>query len=245
MAFRSGNPALNVKTFENVTVNRSEGVMTLEGTVNKIGILLITVVVICGGIMQFAPTTLYFPLMITGAIGALIMGIVTTVSKVKAPVTAPVYAVFEGLFLGGISSFANALYPGVVTQAVLLTFGVFFSLLVAYKSGLIKPTENFKLGLSAAIGGISLLYLTNFIMSMFGHPLGIVSSNSLFSIGLSVVIVAVAAFTLVLDFDFIEDACDKGAPKYMEWYGAYGLLVSLVWLYVEILRLLMKLQSRR
>ena len=149
--------------------------------------------------------------------------------------------------LGGISYFYNYLYGGIVTNAILLTIGILVSLLIAYRSGFIKATENFKLGIFAATGGIAILYIVNFIMSFFSSGLGIMSIDnaSPLSIGFSVFIVIIASLNLVLDFDFIEEGAEKGAPKYMEWYGAFGLLVTLIWLYLEILRLLAKLNSRR
>ena len=139
----------------------------------------------------------------------------------------------------------NNMYPGIVVQAVFLTFGTLGALLLAYKSGLIEATENFKLGVAAATGGIAILYLINFIMSFFGSGVGVISSNDTMGILFSGFVVVIAALNLVLDFDFIEEGAEKGAPKYMEWYGAFGLLVTLIWLYLEILRLLAKLQSRR
>jgi uncharacterized YccA/Bax inhibitor family protein len=139
----------------------------------------------------------------------------------------------------------NAMYPGIVVQAVFLTFGTLGALLLAYKSGLIAATENFKLGIAAATGGIAILYLINFIMGFFGSGIGIISSNNNMGILFSGFVVVIAALNLVLDFDFIEEGAEMGAPKYMEWYGAFGLLVTLIWLYLEILRLLAKLQSRR
>lgn len=141
----------------------------------------------------------------------------------------------------------NSLYDGIVTNAIYLTVGILLSLLMAYKSGLVKATENFKLGVVAATGGIALIYVANFIMSFFGLRMGVMdpTNASLMSIGFSIVIVVVASLNLVLDFDFIEEAAEKKAPKYMEWYGAFGLLVTLIWLYLEILRLLSKLNSRR
>ena len=136
---------------------------------------------------------------------------------------------------------------GIVTDAIFLTVGILLSLLVAYRSGYIKPTENFKLGIFAATGGIAIVYLVNFVMGFFGSSMGImqIDNASPMSIGFSVVVVIIAALNLVLDFDFIEEGAEKGAPKYMEWYGAFGLLVTLIWLYLEILRLLAKLNSRR
>jgi len=141
----------------------------------------------------------------------------------------------------------NSLYDGIVTDAIFLTVGILLSLLVAYRSGYIKPTENFKLGIFAATGGIAIVYLVNFVMGFFGSSMGImqIDNASPMSIGFSVVVVIIAALNLVLDFDFIEEGAEKGAPKYMEWYGAFGLLVTLIWLYLEILRLLAKLNSRR
>ena len=141
----------------------------------------------------------------------------------------------------------NSLYDGIVTNAIFLTVGILLALLTAYRSGIIKPTENFKLGIFAATGGIALVYFVNFIMGFFGSSMGImqIDNASPLSIGFSIVVVIIAALNLVLDFDFIEEGAENGAPKYMEWYGAFGLLVTLIWLYLEILRLLAKLNSRR
>ncbi len=152
----------------------------------------------------------------------------------------------EGLALGGISSIYAHEYTGIVQQAIFLTFGIFFTLLFAYKTKIIKATENFKLGVFAATGGIAIVYLASFVMSFFGSGMSIMDSSngSWMSIGFSLFVVVIASLNLVMDFDFIEDASEKGVPKYMEWYGAFGLLVTLVWLYLEILRLLSKLNSR-
>ena len=141
----------------------------------------------------------------------------------------------------------NSMYEGIVTNAVFLTLGILISLLIAYRSGLIKPTENFKLGIAAATGGIAIVYLVNFMMGFFGSSMGVmnVENASLMSVGFSLLVVVIAALNLILDFDFIEEGAEKGAPKYMEWYGAFGLLVTLIWLYLEILRLLAKLNSRK
>ena len=151
----------------------------------------------------------------------------------------------EGLFLGGISAMFEAQYPGLVFNAICLTFGVLFSLLFAYQTGFIKATENFKLGIFAATGSIALIYLVNMVMSFFGSGIPLIHSSGIFGIGFSLVVVGIAALNLVLDFDFIENGAEKGAPKYMEWVGALGLMVTLVWLYIELLRLLAKLQDRR
>ena len=159
---------------------------------------------------------------------------------------APVYAIAEGLLLGGISAGFEARYPGIVVQAVGCTFGTLCCLLLAYQSGMIRATENFKLGIVAATGGIALLYLVTFLAGLFGFSLfSSLYGSGLVGVGFSVVVVAIAALNLVLDFDFIEQAADRGAPKYLEWYGAFALMVTLVWLYLEILRLLAKLNDRR
>ncbi len=244
MALRSGNPTLNSKTFQDITRDSEGAVMTLDGTVNKVGILLTTVILIAGAVMFAAPPAMYGTFMAVGGIGGFIMALITIFNKEKAGVTAPIYAAFEGLFLGGLSAMYAFAYNGIVQQAVVLTFGIFFSLLLAYKSKLIKATENFKLGVAAATGGIVILYLSSFIMSLFGIQIPMLHSAGPVGIAISGVIVVIAALNLVLDFDFIEYGCDSGAPKYMEWYGAFGLIVTLVWLYVEILRLLSKLRSR-
>ena len=170
---------------------------------------------------------------------------VTSFKPAWSPYTAPAYALFEGVFLGAISGFFDSMYPGVAIQAVLLTCGTFICLLLAYRSGLIKATENFKLGIVAATGAIGLIYLASFILGMFHIQIPLIHDNGIVGIGFSLVVVVIAALNLVLDFDFIEQGEAKGAPKYMEWYASFGLLVTLVWLYIEILKLLVKLSSRR
>jgi len=183
--------------------------------------------------------------MVLGVIGGLITAIVTIFKKEWAMYTVPLYAALEGVALGGISRIFEAMYPGIVNQAVFLTFGTLGALLMAYKSGLIKATENFKLGIVAATGGIFFIYLISFILGFFGINIPLVHSNSNFGILFSFGVVVIAALNLVLDFDFIEEGSEMGAPKYMEWYATFGLLVTLIWLYLEILRLLAKLRSRR
>ena len=238
---RSGNPALNKKTFENLT-NTSGGVMTLDGAVNKTAISLL--LLMCAAYYTYSNGNL--SLIWPGFIGGFIVAMITIFKKEWSPVTVPVYAVLEGLALGGISSVYAHEYTGIVQQAIFLTFGIFATLLFAYKTKVIKPTENFKLGVFAATGGIAIVYLASFIMSMFGSGMSIMSpdDSSWMSIGFSLFVVVIASLNLVMDFDFIEEAAESGAPKYMEWYGAFGLLVTLVWLYLEILRLLAKLSGR-
>jgi len=182
---------------------------------------------------------------LVGAIGGFVVALITIFNKTWSPFTAPVYAILEGLFLGGLSSFMERFYPGIVIQAVALTFGVLFCLLAAYRSGLIKATENFKLGIVAATGSIFLIYMVTFVLGIFGVSIPYIHGSGWIGIGFSMAVVVIAALNLVLDFDFIENGAEAGAPKFMEWYAAFGLVVTLVWLYIEILRLLAKLSSRR
>ena len=250
---RSGNPALNNNTFldigsgELVTRNPGE-VMTLNGTVNKTGFMLLLLVATAAYTWSlYTPENpgAVMPWLLVGGIGGFIVALVTVFKKTWAPVTAPLYAALEGLFIGAVSAMFEAKFPGIVMQAVMLTMGVLAALLMAYKSGLIKATENFKLGVVAATGGIFLLYLVNMGMRLFGFEgFGFIHESGAMGIAFSVFVVIIAALNLVLDFDFIESGAEAGAPKYMEWYGAFGLVVTLVWLYLEILRLLAKLQSR-
>ena len=178
-------------------------------------------------------------------IGGLIVAILTIFKKHLSPITAPIYALLEGVALGGLSAFFESMYPGIVFQAVTLTFGVLFALLFAYRSGLIKVTQNFRMGVVAATGGIAIVYLVSWLMNMFtGSGISMIHESGWMGIGFSAFVVVIAALNLVLDFDFIEAGAKQGAPKYMEWYGAFGLTVTLVWLYIEILRLLSKLRSR-
>ena len=215
--------------------------MTLEGAVNKTGIGLFLIMTAA----YFTWTSPSPPIMIGGAIGGFVMALVTIFKKTWAPFTVPIYAILEGLFLGGISRFFEDRFPGIASQAIILTLGILGALLLAYKSKLIKPTENFKLGIAAATGGIFLIYMINIIMGFFGSSIPMIHESGMIGIGFSVFVVIIASLNLVLDFDFIEQGVEQGAPKYMEWYGAFGLLVTLIWLYLEILRLLAKLQSRR
>jgi uncharacterized YccA/Bax inhibitor family protein len=180
-----------------------------------------------------------------GALGGLVVAFATIFKKEWSPVTAPIYAALEGLALGGISSVLEMKYPGIAMQSVALTFATLAAMLVAYRSGLIKATEKFKIGVVAATGAIVIYYVVGFIMSLFGATMPFLQGNSTASIVVSGVIVVIAALNLILDFDFIETGVQSGAPKYLEWYGAFGLMVTLVWLYLEILRLLAKARSRR
>ena len=242
LSMRSGNPALSSETFKKIDGAATEK-MTIEGTVNKTAMSLLLLLATASYTwMNSSPG-----LMVLGFIGGFIMAIITIFKKTWAPYTVSAYALLEGLALGGISRIFEKQYPGIASQAIFLTFGILAALLIAYKTGLIKPTENFKLGVCAATGGIFIMYLISFVMSFFGSGMSILNPNnaSMLSIGFSLFVVVIASLNLVLDFDFIEEGAERGAPKYMEWYGAFGLLVTLIWLYLEILRLLSKLYSRR
>ena len=243
LSLRSGNPALSAKTFAG-SYGTFDEVMTIDGTVNRTLISLF--ILLTSGFVTFVFEILAFA--IIGMLIGIALLIATMFKPQWAPRTVPLYALFQGAALGGISFMFNQMYDGIVTQAIVLTVGIFFSLLAAYKSGFIKVTENFKLGVVAATFGIGILYVVSMFMSMFGMgqmPIMDITNSSLISIGFSLFVVVIASLNLVLDFDFIEEAAEQGVPKYMEWRAALGLMVTLVWLYIEILRLLAKLQSRR
>ncbi len=242
---RSANPALSARTFLDLPDTRGSEVMTVNGTVAKTGVLLILLTIAAAITWVLGGTALGTLLGFGGLFAGLILAIATTFKKTWAPVTAPLYAIAEGLALGLISAATNAAYPGVVLQAVGLTFGILFSLLVAYRTGLIAATENFKLGVVAATGGIAMIYLVSLGLRLFGLNMPFIHETGPIGIGFSLFVVVLAALNLVLDFDFIEKGAEHRAPKYMEWYGAFGLMVTLVWLYLEILSLLRKLNSRR
>jgi uncharacterized YccA/Bax inhibitor family protein len=244
---RTTNPALNDRVFQG---ERAFGdSMTLQGTVNKTGVLLICTVATAAWTWNLFlhthdPATLA-PLVMVGAIGGFIAALVTIFKKTWAGVTAPIYALLEGLFLGGISAMFEARFPGIAIEAVSLTFGTMVVLLLAYRSGLIPVTEKFRLGVVAATGGIVLIYVLSFILGFFGIHFTTIYGAGPIGIGFSVFVVIIAALNLVLDFDFIESGVRAGAPKYMEWYSAFGLMVTLIWLYLEMLRLLSKVRSRQ
>lgn len=221
--------------------------MTLQGTINKTLIFL--------GILGFTAMWTWnkfwlnpgsvMPFFYGGLIGGLVLCLVTVFKKEWSPVTGSLYAAAEGLFLGALSAMYEAQFQGIVLQAVLLTFGTLLALLAAYSTGLIKPTENFKLGIVAATGGIALVYLATMVLGFFNIQIPYIHGSGWIGIGFSVFVVIIAALNLVLDFDFIENGVQAGAPKYMEWYASFGLLVTLIWLYIEFLRLLSKLASNR
>jgi len=244
---RTSNPALNDKVFD-LERSATGDVMTINGTVNRTGILLCLLMLTAVFSWDKAysavnPGALY-PWLIGSAIAGFVIALITVFKKTAAPITAPIYAAVEGILLGILSAFYEMQFPGLVFQAVLLTFGTLFALLIAYRSGVIKATENFKLGVVAATGGIALIYLVTFVLSFFNVSIPFIHGSGTIGILFSLFVVVIAALNLVLDFDFIERGAERRAPKYMEWYAAFGLLVTLIWLYIEMLRLLSKLRSR-
>ncbi|MGC9158270.1 MAG: Bax inhibitor-1/YccA family protein [Terracidiphilus sp.] len=251
---KTSNPALGENTFRTLSGAQYGGVidestrMTLSGTVNKTGILLILAVASAAWtwhlFLQSHDMAAVSPLMMLGLFGGLICAMVTVFKKEWSAVTAPAYALLEGLVLGGFSAFLDLRYPGIAMEAVGLTFGTLFALLFAYRSGLIPVTQKFRLGIVAATGGIMVFYLLEMVLGFFGIQFTAVNGSGTIGIAFSLFVVAIAALNLVLDFDFIEQGVRYGAPKYMEWYGAFGIMVTLVWLYLEIIRLLSKMRSR-
>jgi uncharacterized YccA/Bax inhibitor family protein len=242
MEMKSGNPVLARDAFRSLP--RTDEPMTIGGTVNRTAMLLALLLISAGWTWgQFWTTqepAAVAPYMWGGIIGGLVAALVTVFKKNWAPVTAPIYALLEGLAVGGLSAIFELRYPGVVIQAVGLTFGTMAALLLAYRSGLIKVTDKFRMGIVAATGGIFLVYLADMILRLFGVSIPFIHESGMFGIGFSVVVVIIAALNLVLDFDLISQGARAGAPRYMEWYGAFALMVTLIWLYLEILRLLGK-----
>jgi uncharacterized YccA/Bax inhibitor family protein len=218
--------------------------MTIPGTVNKTTILLALVMLAAlwpWKLMQVDPEAAVSWLLI-GLVGGTITAFIIIFKKEWAGPLAPLYAACEGLTLGAISAFFERRYPGVVVQAVMLTMGVLATMLIIYRTGAIRATDGFKRGVIAATGAVCLVYLATLVMRAFGVPVTFMHSSGWLGIGISMVVIVIAALNLVLDFDLIEKGAANGLPKYMEWYGAFGLLVTLVWLYLELLRLLGRLR---
>jgi len=246
---RTSNPALMSDPFIRERVGSPAEAMTVSGTVQKTLILLLCVVATSvftwAQFFKTGKVEAVVPWMWGGIIGGLIASIVTIFKKEWAPITAPIYALLEGLFIGGISAVFEASYPGIVIQAAACTFGTLAAMLFVYQSGWIEVTNRFRLGVVAATGGIAIAYFITIILGFFGVPVPFIHGSGMLGIGFSLFVVAIAALNLVLDFDLIERGAKAGVPKYMEWYGAFALMVTLVWLYIEILRLLSKIRERR
>jgi uncharacterized YccA/Bax inhibitor family protein len=246
----TGNPALNAKTFAAFPrIADPSRAMTIQGTVNKtllmLALLLLPAVWVWRQYFATGTPQAIMPWLYIGVIGGLVVAVVTIFKRQWSVVTAPLYAILEGLAIGGISAFFEARFPGIVIQAVALTFGTLLCLLLVYKSRIIKVTARFRLGVVAATGGIAIIYVVTIVLGFFGINIPYIYGSGTIGIGFSLFVVTIAALNLVLDFDFIENGVAAGAPKYMEWYAAFGLMVTLIWLYLEILRLLAKISSRR
>jgi len=258
---RTSNPAMNPAIFANARGLGSADTMTIQGTVNKCFILFFLVLVSASWVWNkflaaavpgewgsqsalAAAGSAVGPYIMGGAILGLVLALVTVFNLPWAKFTAPAYALCEGLVLGGISAMYERAYPGIVVQAVALTFGTLFCMLMVYKSGLIQVNRKFILGITAATGAVCLVYFLSWILGMFGIGVPFIYGSGIFGIGFSLVVVAIAALNLVLDFYVIEQGASHNAPKYMEWYGAFALMVTLIWLYLEILRLLAKSRRR-
>lgn len=247
LPMKSGNPVLSEDVFAQwAAADRRATVMTVEGTAGK-ALILFMILVATAAIswnQALAGSSATSILMYGGLIGGLVLAFATVFKPTWSPVTAPLYAACEGLFLGAISSFFNQRYQGIVIEAVGLTFGVMFMMLAIYVTRLIRVTPQLTAAIFAATGAVCLVYLATWILGFFGISIPYIHQNGLIGIGFSLVVVGIAAFNLLLDFDMIERGAASEAPKFMEWYGAFGLMVTLIWLYLEILRLLSKLRSR-
>ncbi len=248
--YKSKNPALSTEVFTKAkNIDASFEVMTIHGTVNKtafLGVIVLASSLITWNLYQNSQDFLLIkPYVIGGSIAAFLVALVIIFKNTTAPYLSPVYCALEGLALGGLSAFMESRFPGIVLQAIILTFGILFSLLTIYRLGIIKATENFKLIVASATAGIAIYYIASLAGGFFGFELPYIHDNSMGGIIFSLFVVVIAALNLVVDFDFIEKGAESKSPKYMEWYAAFGLMVTIIWLYLEILRLLAKSRSRK
>lgn len=251
---RSSNPALSRGAFTAVPHAGSSEQMTIAGTINKCLILLAIILATAGWMWSRIWSSIDTPMaeelmpslvgyIIGGAILGFVLFLVTSFKPAWSSITAPLYALCEGVVLGGISSIFELQYPGIAIQAVGLTFGTLLGLLFAYRAGIIRATAKFKKVVMTATLGIFFVYVASWLLSLFGTGMPYIHESGIIGIGFSLFVVIIAALNLVLDFDFIEQGANSGAPRYMEWYGAFGLMVTLVWLYLEFLILLAKLRG--
>lgn len=247
--FKSGNPTLGEKAFQSVGTEHGDQVMTIQGSLQKFGFLLIMLMgTAFYAWKEFQGHGNVMPLMWTGLIGGFVLALVIIFKKNWSPYLAPAYALLEGLFIGTISAMYNDMFqaqaPNIIMNAVGLTLGTAVAMYVLYSMRIIRATERFKSIIFVATAGIAIFYLIAMVLRLFGVEIAFLHEGSLLGIGFSLFVVAIAALNLILDFDMIEQGAAHGAPKYMEWYGAFGLMVTIVWLYLEILRLLSKLSKR-
>ena len=251
--FKSGNPTLSEKIFNTTVYDQQQGVMTARGAMNKFGFLFLMVIAGAGftwHLYNEGKAETMMPLMMVGIFGGLISAVAISFKPTWAPYIAPLYGLLEGLFLGAISAIMNemfkAKYPGLIMHSVGLTMGVAVAMFLLYNFRIIRPTQRFKSIIMTATFGIAIFYLITWIVRLFGVQMDfmMVGNGSMLGIGISLFVVAIAALNLILDFDMIEQGAAMGAPKYMEWYSAFALMVTIVWLYVEILKLLSRFSSR-
>lgn len=235
---KNSNPILKIDKFDKSY--RGEEAFSANGVYNKTAVLF----VLCFITASFTFAEGQGFLMITGLIAGLILAIITTLKKEWAPITAPLYAVAEGAALGGISFMYAQQTQGIVTNAILATLTLFLTMLFLFRTRIIKVTEKLRMGIMASMGAIFLLYLISMVLGFFGHGIPFIHDSGPLGIGFSLLVLGIASFSLLLDFDFIETVESRGGPKYLEWYAGFGLMVSLVWIYLEVLRLLSKLNRR-
>lgn len=245
--FRSSNPTLQEKTYQGTIL---EGIstgeeMTVNGTMNKFGVLMALMVAsTLFAWTQFDKGSDPMPFMLTGVFGGLGLALVMMFKKQWSQYLAPGYAILEGLFVGSVSAMYNYAYPGLPTQAVALTLLVTLIMFLIYRFRIIKVTAKLRMVIVVATAAVAIFYMVQWISYlMMGSPVGsFTNAATPLGIGFSILVVGLAAFNLLLNFDMIEKGTEMRAPKYMEWYSAFGLLVTIVWLYLEILRLLSKFQ---
>lgn len=248
--FESSNPTLSEKRFrDTVITNIPQGqTMTMSGTIQKFGFLLLMMMATSYYSWKEAMNAgaNLTAMIIGGVLGGFVVALIISFKKDWAPYLAPIHALLEGLFIGAISAMYESMFPGLVQNAVGLTFGVGIAMYFLFTFRIIRATEKFKSVIISATLGIAIFYFLSWILGMFGIQglSNLINGNGMLGIGISLFIVAIAALNLILDFDMIEQASEYGAPKHMEWYGAFGLMVTFVWLYLEILRLLSKFRSR-
>lgn len=239
---KSANPVLRDSTFGEAAIENRENVMTIGGTVNKtlFGLLLLMASAVYTWNTPELAFNLFWPIIIL----TFVLLLITIFAPKASPYTVPVYCLAEGVILGGITSYANSMYPGIANQAFCLTFGILIAMLMLYKSRVIVVSNTFKSAVFSATFGIFIVYALNLVLSLFGISfMGSLFGSGWIGIAFSLFVIGIASLNLVLDFDFIEKSANEGAPKYMEWYATFGLMVTLIWLYIEILHLLMKLHS--
>lgn len=241
------NPALSEKAFDYAIKNSTEDTMTINGAINKaiiLSLILMLSALVSVYFVLARNLELLYPAITVSSIGTIILTIIMIFKKEMAKTFSILYAILEGVAIGGISFVFNAVYDGIVAQAVFFTSADLLVMLLLYRFRIIKVNDKFRSVIFGATLCIAAVYLINFILGFFRMSVPFLNDSTPIGIGISVVIVAIASFNLLLDFDFIEQGSNANMPKYFEWYSAFGLLVTLVWLYLEILRLLSKIRSR-